>query len=143
MTLSWEEASIGNLVRVRSVADMIEEFGEDTDGNPCVNAGWNHKMALVCGMTCQVVDRARRIGGYLDGIGMVVHPEDANAFVWYGPDQERISVRSLLLEFNWSAQMFEPIPAVVVVEDPSVSALLQLLGTPPAGALTVHLRSQP
>ena len=142
MTLSWEEASIGNLVRVRSVADMIGELGEDTSGNPRVTAGWNHKMALVCGMTCQVVGRERRIGGYMNGIGMVVHPEDANAFVWYMPDRERISVRELLRYFNWSAQMFEPIPAVVVVEDPAVSALLQLLGTPPAGALTIHPRSQ-
>jgi len=143
MTLSWEEASIGNRVRVRSVADMIAEFGEDGDGSPSVDAGWNHTMALGCGLTCRVVERERRIGGYLAGIRMVVHPEDVDALVWDEPDQRNIRVSSIFLDFNWSAQMFEPIPVVVVaVEDPSVSALLQLLGTPPAGALTIHPRSQ-
>jgi len=123
---------------------MVAEFGEDTDGNPRVTAGWNHTMALVCGMACHVVARERRIDRYIDGIGMVVHPEDVDALVWDEPDQRNIRVRSLFLDFNWSAQMFEPIPAVVVVvvEDPAVSALLQLLGTPPAGALTIHPRSQ-
>jgi len=116
---------------------MLLEFGADAYGDPRVAVGWNSKMALVCGVIGRVIERRQST----DGISLTVRPKNTSAHVWYGADEENISVRSIFMDFNWSAQMFEPIPVVVVaVEDPSVSALLQLLGPPPAGALTTHPR---
>ena len=140
MTLSWDDVAEGTIVRVRSVEDMSREFGRSKYGSIQVDVRWNWQMAGACGMTCRVVQRVRRS----DFIELYLEPEDASDHRWSfipalppGHSGTARTVLQLIDGFKWSTQLFEPVPAP---EPPEISALFQLLGPPPAGALTTHLR---
>jgi len=135
MTLSWDEVAKGSIVQIRSVEDMIEEFGRDNVGEPRLDLGWCPFMAISCGLTCRVVERARR-DGYTH---LTLEPEDDSDPRWGtgSPSPGRT-----LIDYSWSIQMVESVTpvAAIVVEAPEVSALLQLLGPPPASAIAAHPR---
>jgi len=133
MTLSWNEVTEGTIVRIRSVEDMIAEFDEDDDGDPRIETGWDHRMGIACGLTCRVVDRFRRDYYTI----LILQPEDDCDPLWTAGDPSPLSA---LTRFTWSTEMAELVTPVeaIVVEHPEVSALLRLLGPPPASAITAH-----
>jgi len=140
MVLSWDDAAEGTILRVRSLEDLARTFGKSKYGNILVDVGWDRQMAGACGLACRVVARIQRSGF----IELEVEPEDALDHRWslIHPLPPRhagntSTVRQLLDSFTWSTQLFEPVPAP---EHPEISALFQLLGTPPVGALTTHPR---
>jgi len=140
MVLSWDDAAEGTILRVRSVEDLARTFGRSQSGNLVVDVGWDRQMAGACGMTCRVVARIRRP----QFIQLDVEPEDELDHRWSfihalppGHSGTACTVRQLIEGFTWSTQLFEPVPAP---EHPEISALFQLLGPPPVGALTTHLR---
>ena len=135
MTLLWDEVAEGTIVRIRSVEDMLEEFGSDYVDEPRLDLGWCTAMAISCGLTCRVVARARR-DSYTH---LTLEPEDDSDPRW---GTGRPSTRSTLIDYSWSTQMVESVKLeeAVVVEAPEVSALLQLLGPPPASAIMAHPR---
>jgi len=140
MSLLWDEVTYGTIVRVRSVEDMIKEFGRDERGNPEVDVGWDHEMAGVCGLTCRVVARMRR----RNFVQLDLEPEDASDHRWslvqpllpgdVGSPRTALDVMGM---FTWSTHLVELVPAVAVAAS-SVSDL-ELLGGPSAEAsLAIH-----
>jgi len=137
MTLLWDEVAKGSIVQIRSVGDLLDEFGDDGEnGYPKVDVGWDSNMGDLCGMTCRVVQRIQ----HPDFIELYLEPEDASDPRWSTVVDAHISLDQALFNFNWSAELVELVAATAVVEAPEVSALLQLLGPPPASAITAPPR---
>jgi len=135
MSLLWDEVAEGTVVRIRSVEDMLKEFKKNDRGYPRLEVGWDRHMGIVCGLTCRVVERLWRD----DYTILIMQPEDDCDPLWAAGDPSPLSVFKRFTWSNETVELVTPVEAVVVA-NPEVSALLQLLGPPPASAITAHPR---
>jgi len=122
--LALSEIRVGMVVRVRTFSSMLTEFGANPlSGNPAVSAGW-------CGEMNQVIGQKVRIAEIFPGVtpGVKITPLTTLP-----------ELLGCFRQYHWTLEMLELV-AQPVPEHPEVSALLQLLGPPPANAVTTHPR---
>ena len=116
--LTHKEIRVGMVVRVRTIESMAAEFGpHQHGGTPNVRGGWCSAMNHAIGLEVRIS-----------------HIFEGSSVVKLIPLTKTPYVLDLFNQYTWTLEMLELVDQPVL-EHPEVSALLQMLGPPPASCI--------